>query len=84
MKSFELVQNVLTSLIIPFLGIIVGIAAIPGVYLFLEARIYLVEQEYWMELVGTGISLGLACIVWGLTLVSVTYTHLTLPTILLV
>ena len=39
MKSFEVVQNVLTSLIIPFLGIIVGIAAIPGVWLFLEARV---------------------------------------------
>ena len=57
MKSFEVVQNVLTSLIIPFLGIIVGIAAIPGVWLFLEARAYLLGQEYWIELVGTGISL---------------------------
>ena len=59
----------LTSLIIPFLGIIVGIAAIPGVWLFLEARAYLLGQEYWIELVGTGISLGLACVVWGVTLV---------------
>ena len=44
LKSFEVVQNVLTFLIIPFLGIIVGIASIPGVWMFLEARAYLVDQ----------------------------------------
>jgi len=60
---------VLTFLIIPFLGIIVGIASIPGVWMFLEARAYLVDQANWLELVGTGISLGLACVVWGITLV---------------
>ena len=65
LKSFEVVQNVLTFLIIPFLGIIVGIASIPGVWMFLEARAYLVDQANWLELVGTGISLGLACVVWG-------------------
>ena len=69
LKSFEVVQNVLTFLIIPFLGIIVGIASIPGVWMFLEARAYLVDQANWLELVGTGISLGLACVVWGITLV---------------
>ena len=69
LKSFEIVQNILTFLIIPFLGIIVGIAAVPGVWIFLEGRAYLVEQEYWMELVGTGIALGLSCVIWGITLV---------------
>ena len=69
LKSFEVVQNVLTFLIITFLGIIVGIASIPGVWMFLEARAYLVDQANWLELVGTGISLGLACVVWGITLV---------------
>ena len=57
LKSFEVVQNVLTFLIIPFLGIIVGIASIPGVWMFLEARAYLVDQANWLELVGTGICL---------------------------
>ena len=69
LKSFEIVQNFLSFLLIPFLGIIVGIASIPGVWIFLEARTYLIEQEYWIELLGTGIALGLSCIVWGITLV---------------
>ena len=69
LKSFEIVQNLLTFLIIPFLGIIVGIASIPGVWIFLEARSYLVDQANWLEIIGTGISLGLACVVWGITLV---------------
>ena len=61
LKSFEIVQNFLSFLLIPFLGIIVGIASVPGVWIFLEARTYLIEQEYWIELLGTGIALGLSC-----------------------
>ena len=67
MKSFEVVQNVLTSLIIPFLGIIVGIAAIPGVKVSLEARLTYSAKSIGLNYC-TGISLGLACSL-GVTLV---------------
>ena len=50
LKSFEIVQNFLTFLVIPFLGIVVGIASVPGVWLFLESRDYLVEDPGgWLD-----------------------------------
>lgn len=69
MKSFEIVQNVLTLLVVPFLAAVVGIASAPAVWLFLEARVILVEQEYWLEIIGTSLALGFACMLWGVTLV---------------
>ncbi len=69
MKSFELVQNFLTLLIVPFLAAVVGIASAPAVWMFLEARALLVKQEYWVEILGTSLALGMACMIWGTTLV---------------
>ena len=34
LKSFTIIQNLLTALVIPFLALIVGISAFPGVYVF--------------------------------------------------
>ncbi len=69
MKSFEIVQNVLTMLVVPFLAGVVGISAVPAVFLFFEARVFLVSQDYWIEIVGTSLALGFACMLWGVTLV---------------
>ncbi|MEO2221623.1 MAG: hypothetical protein CXT72_03245 [Methanobacteriota archaeon] len=69
MKSFDFVQNLLTTLVIPMLAIVVGIAATPGVWIFLEFHPLVAEQEYWIEILGTGILLGFGVIIWGVTLV---------------
>ena len=69
MKSFEFVQNLLTTLVIPMLAIVVGIAATPGVWIFLEFHPLVAEQDYWIEILGTSILLGFGVMIWGVTLV---------------
>ena len=80
MKSFTIVQNLLTALVIPFLAIIVGLSSIPGSYIFYEI-LHLVElnsatdqflqsDEYTLEKYAiTGIAAGMGIMAWGITLV---------------
>jgi hypothetical protein len=80
MKSFTIVQNLLTALVIPFLAIIVGLSSIPGSYIFYEI-LHLVElnsatdqflqsDEYALEKYAiTGIAAGMGIMAWGITLV---------------
>jgi hypothetical protein len=80
MKSFTIIQNLLTALVIPFLAIIVGLSSIPGSYIFYEI-LHLVElnsatdqflqsDEYTLEKYAiTGIAAGMGIMAWGITLV---------------
>ena len=76
MKSFRIVQNVLTALLIPFLAIIVGIAATPGVYVFYKI-LELTSTDLMLnldsivieEFVFMGIAIGVAMMTWGISLV---------------
>ena len=80
MKSFTIIQNLLTALVIPFLAIIVGLSSIPGSYIFYEI-LHLVElnsatdqflqsDEYTLEKYAiTGIAAGMGIMTWGITLV---------------
>jgi|TARA_B110000495_G_scaffold119952_1_gene104111 acetyltransferase-like isoleucine patch superfamily enzyme len=80
MKSFRIVQNLLTALVIPFLAIIVGLSSIPGSYVFYEilhlAELnsatdqFLQSDEYTLEKYAiTGIAAGMGIITWGISLV---------------
>lgn len=70
MKAFTIVQNLLTTLVIPFLSIIVGLSSIPGIYMFYRIQDLIFEgSNYGWELVITGIALGTGVMIWGITLV---------------
>ena len=80
LKSFTIIQNLLTALVIPFLAFIVGISAFPGVYVFykildisntdpgsfLASNIDSIPLE---DLAITGIATGMAMMIWGISLV---------------
>jgi|TARA_B110000881_G_scaffold205281_1_gene207608 non-ribosomal peptide synthetase-like protein len=70
MKSFILIQNTLTALIIPVLAIVIGLTAMPALALFYYGHdLSKTFDEYWMEIAVTSISLGLFVMIWGVTLV---------------
>ena len=80
MKSFTIVQNLLTALAIPLLSIIVGLAAIPGIYVFSgiisfvsgsNAIFYLNDIDIipLEKAAILGIALGMGAMTWGITLV---------------
>ena len=64
-------------------ALLVGLGAIPGAWLRLKVVNHfqpMVPKKHW----GTFIVNVMACFALGLVLAPVSYTHLTLPTILLV
>tara|TARA_B100000900_G_scaffold89896_2_gene73276 strand:- start:9896 stop:10684 length:789 start_codon:yes stop_codon:yes gene_type:complete len=81
LKAFRVVQNLLTALVIPFLAFIVGISALPGVYIFFgilhvsntnpgtllasELNTVSIIQDYAI----IGIATGMSIMVWGISLV---------------
>ena len=80
MKSFRIVQNVLTASLIPFLAIIVGVAATPGVYVFYKIlELTSTDPSLFMtndldsiaieKFVFMGIATGMAMMTWGISLV---------------
>ena len=80
MKSFRIVQNVLTASLIPFLAIIVGVAATPGVYVFYKIlELTSTDPSLFMMIdfdsiaIGKfafmGIATGMAMMTWGISLV---------------
>ncbi|MAD72682.1 MAG: hypothetical protein CL973_02685, partial [Euryarchaeota archaeon] len=82
MKSFRIIQNLLTALVIPFLAFIVGISALPGVYIFykileltstnpgsfLASNIDTIPIQ---DFAITGIAIGMAMMAWGISLVMI-------------
>jgi len=73
MKSFILIQNVLTAIIIPIFAMIIGLTSIPALALFYYGYEISTSnpENYIIELTGIGISLGLFVMTWGITLVFV-------------
>ena len=81
MRSFTIVQNLLTALVIPFLASIVGISALPGVYVFYKILDLtntnpgsflssdIDSMPIILDFAITGISTGMAVMTWGISLV---------------
>ena len=78
MKSFTLVQNFLTALVIPFLAIIVGLSSLPGIYILFKimdffgtsaASFQQIDEVPLEDFVIAGTALGMGIIAWGVTLV---------------
>ena len=71
MKAFIIIQNFLTALVIPIFAAIIGITAIPALALFDYG--YQIStsntENYLLELMGIGVSLGLFVMAWGISLV---------------
>ena len=81
MRGFHLIQNVLSVLVMLFIAIIWGISATPGYLIVMWIRDRVGGESLLMEAVGTGIGIGLGYLFWGICMVPVSYTHLTLPPI---
>ena len=82
MKSFTIVQNLLTALAIPFLAAIVGLASIPGIYIFYGILEFTGQQNIMIDssstdlsTIGlekvaiTGMAAGMGIMTWGISLV---------------
>jgi len=71
MKSFTIVQNLLTALVIPFLAIIVGLSSMPGIYVFYYIQEFANSFGFMsLEQLGiTGIAIGMGIMTWGISLV---------------
>ena len=71
MKGFIIIQNFLTALVIPIFAAIIGITAIPALALFNYG--YQIStsntENYFLELMGIGVFLGLFIMAWGISLV---------------
>ena len=68
MKSFELVQNVLSVLVMALFGVIIGLAMVPSYLLFIELTSITNGKGILVEAVGICVSLGLGYIIWGVVL----------------
>ena len=78
MRSFTIIQNFLTALLIPFLALIIGLCSFPGIYVFFKIigllgisinsfnEIDVVPLESFAI---TGVALGMGITAWGVTLV---------------
>jgi acetyltransferase-like isoleucine patch superfamily enzyme len=82
MKSFTIIQNLLTALAIPFLAAIVGLASMPGIYLFYGILEFTGQQNIMMDssstdmsmihlekVAITGMAAGMGIMTWGISLV---------------
>ena len=68
MKSFELVQNVLSVLVMALFGVIIGLAMVPSYLLFIELTSITNGKGILVEAVGICVGLGLGYIIWGVVL----------------
>ena len=71
MNSFEMVQNVLSIMVMILFGILFGLAMLPSYLLFLEIEKITTDKAEWIEAVGFCISLGVGYIVWGVVLLMI-------------
>ena len=78
MRSFTIIQNFLTALLIPFLALIIGLCSFPGIYVFFKIIGLLgISINSFNEIDGvplesfaiTGVALGMGITAWGVTLV---------------
>ena len=65
MKNFELVQNVLSVLVMALFGVIIGLAMVPSYLLFIELTSMTEGKGGLVEAVGICVGLGLGYIIWG-------------------
>ena len=68
MKNFELVQNVLSVLVMALFGVIIGLAMVPSYLLFIELTSMTEGKGGLVEAVGICVGLGLGYIIWGVVL----------------
>ena len=82
MKSFTIIQNLLTALAIPFLAAVVGLASIPGIYVFYGFLDFTGKQNILIDGISndmgiihlenvaiTGMAAGMGIMTWGISLV---------------
>jgi acetyltransferase-like isoleucine patch superfamily enzyme len=67
-KSFEVVQNVLTVIVMILFGGLFGLAIMPSYFLFMEVTDVTNGKGDLVEAAGFCISLGLGYIIWGVVL----------------
>ena len=68
MKSFVMVQNVLSVIVMILFGVLFGLAMIPSYFLFLEIGEITNGEGDFVQAAGVCISLGLGYILWGVIL----------------
>ncbi len=68
MKYFQVVQNVLSVIVMVLFGVLFGLAMLPSYFLFLEIGEITSGKSEIVEAVGICISLGLGYILWGVVL----------------
>ena len=78
MRSFTIIQNFLTAILIPFLALIIGLCSFPGIYIFFKIIGLLgisinsfndIDSVPLESLAITGVALGMGITAWGVTLV---------------
>tara|TARA_B100000989_G_scaffold217792_1_gene165986 strand:- start:330 stop:1076 length:747 start_codon:yes stop_codon:yes gene_type:complete len=78
MRSFTIIQNFLTAILIPFLALIIGLCSFPGIYIFFKIIGLLgISTNSFNEIDSvplesfaiTGVALGMGITAWGVTLV---------------
>ncbi|MDG1542975.1 MAG: DapH/DapD/GlmU-related protein [Candidatus Thalassarchaeaceae archaeon] len=80
MKSFTIVQNLLTAMVVPFLAAIVGLASVSGIYIFWKIQslwsgndpslfMHDIDKVPWEQFAITGVAAGMGIMAWGITLV---------------
>ena len=67
-KSFVMVQNVLSVIVMILFGVLFGLAMMPSYFLFLEIGEITNGEGDLVEAAGVCISLGLGYILWGVVL----------------
>ena len=74
MRSFTIIQNFLTAIVIPFLALIVGVCSFPGIYIFFKIiglfgtsidSFNEIDSVPLEDLVITGVALGMGITAWG-------------------
>ena len=68
MKNFELVQNVLSVLVMALFGVIIGLAMVPSYLLFIDLTSMTEGKGGLVEALGICVGLGLGYIIWGVVL----------------
>jgi len=78
MRSFTIIQNFLTAILIPFLALILGLCSFPGIYIFFKViGLMGISMSSFNEIDSvplesfaiTGVALGMGITAWGVTLV---------------
>ena len=71
MRSFEIVQNILTVLVMILFGVVFGLAIIPSYFLFEKLRSLSDGHGEFTEAAGICVGIGLGYILWGVCLIAI-------------